>query len=337
MGLEVFSENDSRLWDEAVDSSPFGTIYHSWKWLNLVEKHCNCQLYPLAYFDARDRRPFGLIPLFLMKKFGIKMVFSPPPGSAINLGPMIIDKEYRQHKFELTYLDFQAAVDKFIRDLGASYTYMLTSPDILDMRPFIWAKYQVTPYYTYKIDLSTGKDNIWKKLSSSLKLNIKNASRRGIKIIESQNTEDVRELHSSLKQRYAQQYLNLPLKLEYLEDLFNEFKPSAIKLYLALFEGKVVGSQFCLQYKDTSISWCGGSRTQTNQIEANELLMWFTIEKAIQDGFKWFEIEGANTRHLCDAKSRYCPEISMYFKMKKAGFIGSLAEKAYYLMQKKYL
>ena len=204
------------------------------------------------------------------------------------------------------------------------------------MRPFIWAKYQVTPFYTYKIDLKEGRENIWKKLSSSLKLNIKNASRRGVRIVETQDTENVRELYFSLKQRYSQKGLNLPLKLEYLKDLFDEFKPSALKLYLAFYEDKVMGSQFCIQYKDTSISWCGGSRSESNQIEANELLTWFTIEKAIQDGFRWFEIEGANTRHLCDAKSRYCPSDALYFRMRKANMIGSLAEKAYFLMQKKY-
>ena len=101
MGLEIFNENDAKLWDDIVSSAPHGTLYHSWKWLKLIEKHCQCKLFPLVFFDARDRQPFGILPVFLMKKLGLKMVFSPPPGSAVNLGPVLADKGYRQHKTEL--------------------------------------------------------------------------------------------------------------------------------------------------------------------------------------------------------------------------------------------
>ena len=141
-----------------LTSSVNGTLYHTWDWLKIVERHFSARLFPLVYFDADDDKPFGVIPLFHMKKFGLKMVFSPPPGSAITLGPVFLDKTYKQHKLELTYLDFQRTIEQFISRIGSSYTYILTSDGLLDMRPFAWDRYTVTPCYTYKIDLSEGEE-----------------------------------------------------------------------------------------------------------------------------------------------------------------------------------
>jgi lipid II:glycine glycyltransferase (peptidoglycan interpeptide bridge formation enzyme) len=141
-------------------------------------------------------------------------------------------------------------------------------------------------------------------------------------------------VYSALSERYAQQKIRLPLKAQYLRDLYQSFGQTGLRTFLALYDGKVVGSIICVAYKDTFVSWQGGSRPGDNGFESNELLFWHTIEKAIQEGFKWFEIEGANSQHLCDFKSRFNPSISPYFMVRRADLIGQLAEKAYFTIFK---
>jgi len=327
--IEIMGQTDAKRWNSIIDSSLNGTLYHRWEWLKVIEKNSNSKLYPLVFFDAEDNRPFGAIPIFYMKKLGMKMIFSPPPGSSVTLGPVIINKGYKQHKFELSYLDFQNDIEDFFRKFRADYINIITSPGLQDIRPFSWANYEVSPLYTYKIGLKQGENSVWSNLSQSLKTNIKKAPQRGISVIESPDLKAVEYVHNLLVQRYAQQNRGVAMKLDYLKDLFNTFGKDNLKVYLANYDSKVIGGQLCVIYKDTTVSWCGGNRAESNNLESNELLMWHTIQKAITNGSNWFEIEGANTRHLCDAKSRYCPELSIYFKLKKANIFGNLAEKAY--------
>jgi hypothetical protein len=333
MGLEIMNASDAQKWDEAVMSSPNGTLYHSWSWLKIAERHSGCKLFPLAFYYSGDEEPFGLLPLFYKEKMGIKMMFSPPPGSAVTLGPVLLIKDYKQHKSELAYIDFQSSVDRFIRRLGANYTLIVTSPGLLDIRPFSWAKYEVSPVYTYRIDLKPGLNAVWENLSKSLRTNIRNASKRGITVAESSGTEAVETLFNSVKQRYTRQHLKLPLEADYLKELFNKLGES-LKLYLAMYNHEAVGASSCVVYRDTVTSWVGGARAESNNIEANELLTWCTIEKAIRGGYRWFEIEGGNTRHLCDSKSRYCPSVEIYFQIKKADLFGRLAENMYLIMKR---
>jgi len=77
----------------------------------------------------------------------------------------------------------------------------------------------------------------------------------------------------------------------------------------------------------------GGARDKSQDIEAGRILDWEIITQAIKDGYKWFEDFGANTRHLCDSKSKYSPMPSLYFLIQKSDILGSCAEKIYKLMK----
>ena len=120
-----------------------------------------------------------------------------------------------------------------------------------------------------------------------------------------------------------------------MQELFNRYKQSNLKLYLAMYQEKPVGALLCALYKDTVSAWVGGIRSESNAIESNELLHWEVLKEALVHNFKWFEIIGANTRHLCDFKAKFNPRLSIMFQVKKMDLLGSTAERAYTLMQKR--
>ncbi len=335
MAIEILTAADSQRWNAIVDSSINGTLYHSWEWLKIVEKHSGCKLFPLVFFDTADNKPFGAFPLFYMRKLGIKMIFSPPPGNSITLGPVLLSKGYKQHKFELAYLDFQAAIDEFIRKLGANFTYFISSPGLQDIRPFIWAHYDVRPLYTYKIDLSQGEEAVWKSLSDNPRKNINKAKKNAIRVVAGDKIEDVEEVYNSLKKRYADQQLNMFLKKDYLQDLFRQFKGSSLCVYLAYNGEKVICSTLYARHKDTVTALIGDARNEADDLGSLALIRWEAILQAMKDGYRYFELAGANTRNICNAKAMYCPTPVIYFEAKKADLWGSLAEKAYLAMQKK--
>jgi hypothetical protein len=338
MSLEVLGPSDSKLWDEIVYASSNGTLFHTWNWLKIVETNSSGKLFPLVFFD-KDRRPFAAIPLFLAVKWGLRMIFSPPPGTSITLGPIFLDKGYKQNKFESVYLDFQRKLDDFIKKLHANYINIITSPGLLDMRPFSWDKYRVIPSYTYKIDLQPGEKKIWGNLSSSLRSDINKTRYLGVEVIEADvdKNSSVDYVFTSLSERYREQGLNIPLKKKYLQNIISKFGDSQIQIFLAKYQERIVGAQITSTYKDTVTGWVGATRAESNDLEINGIIFWEIIIRSIKGGFKWLENMGANTPRLCPYKSKFCPSVAIYFEIKKNDLIGFLAEKAYLHLKKKFL
>ena len=333
MRLEIFDDTKSQIWNSLVDRSPNGTPFHTWEWLKIIENHYQCQLLPLVFFDADDDKPFGMVPLFSRKKLGLKMVFSPPPGAIVTLGPILIDKSYKQHKFELAYLDFQAQIDSYIKELGANYTNITTSPGLTDIRPFTWSGYRISPSYTYKTDLRQGEKVLWNNISRHLRQSINRTQARGINIVQKdlENKKEIDYVYESLFHRYSEQHLKLALKKSYLENILQQFGSSYARVYLAYYDGNCVGWQILIIYKDTVYGWLGAVRSEANTLEINGLAWWKIIAQAANSGYKWLIDMGANTPNICSYKSKFNPEVDLCFEMKRADLWGTLAEKAYYL------
>ena len=110
MDIKIANESDSKKWDSIVENSPHGTIFHTWKWLKIVEKHTKTGLYPLI--GLKGEAPVGIFPLYYKKQL-IKIVFSPPPKALLlYLGPIIVNYDkLKQSKVESTYIKFQKKVN----------------------------------------------------------------------------------------------------------------------------------------------------------------------------------------------------------------------------------
>ena len=130
-----------------------------------------------------------------------------------------------------------------------------------------------------------------------------------MQVIESQNnrSEDIDYIYDSLNERYQSQNINMSFPKEYLKDILQTFGNSSLFVLLAVFQGKTIGGTIFCKYKDTISAWVGEVRPETNNLEVNGNIYQTVIHTAIQKGYKWFEIMGANTRHLCTAKARYNP------------------------------
>ena len=182
MEIEVKTaiESDSDEWNRIVENSPHGTIFHTWKWLKIVEKYTRTKLYPLIALQGSNI--FGIFPFFYKKKF-FNSLFSPPPHAAVPyLGPVLRDYEkMAQHRKESRSVEFQTSIDEFISShIKPSYMMVMPSPFLIDYRPFKWAGYQTSERYSYSIDLCGGLDNVLKKIKKETRKNINKAERMGV-------------------------------------------------------------------------------------------------------------------------------------------------------------
>jgi len=309
--------SDEREWKKLEGNPQHGTIFHTWEWLKIVEKHVNMRLYPII--GMRGSNIIGIYPLFLHRNFILRAVFSPPPWVAVPyLGPVILEYEkLKQDKRESVFIAFQRKVDEFIREeMKAHYSFIKTAPGILDARPLKWNGYIVEPIYNYVIDLRKGADSVFKNFKKKLRQNIKRAKRRGISVEEG-SREELEWIYETIVTRYEEQNRKISLSKGYLIDLFNTFHPHNMKIFVAKYNGELIGGMIDFYYKNKVTSWLGNVKSNVGGMSPNELLQWEAIKHAIKCGMEYYEEIGANTERLCHYKSKYNPSLSICFSAKK--------------------
>ena len=220
MAIELYECREKGDWDALVEQSLNNTLFHSWEWLKIMEKHSGARMHALvARLGSND---VGLLPVFSKKSRGFRFLFSPPPKSGLlYLGPLFIryDKVLKLQTIEKTMLSFNDALNTYLKGaFKPNYIRLATTPGYGDSRPLTWNDYTVTPEYTYVLDLSGGEDAVFKNFQKQVRVDIKKTVREGVTVREGGKNE-IKLIHESLSDRLIQQGEQTNKSLEYLLDL----------------------------------------------------------------------------------------------------------------------
>ncbi|MCK5643435.1 MAG: GNAT family N-acetyltransferase [Gammaproteobacteria bacterium] len=326
--VRVAKESDLELWDEVVNKSPHGTIFHQIEWLQIVETHTKSKLYPLIVYKGSEI--VGIFPIFLQKKAFLKLVFSPPPKCAIPyLGPILVNyDDLKQNNKEKLLNEFIKQVDNFIfTEIRPNYVSFSLSYQLLDARFFKWNGYQIVPEYTYVLDLSKGTDNLWMQMSRHLRNEIKKASKVNI-FVECGAKEDIFFVYNMVVERYREQNMQFPITKEYLCNIVNNFSEN-VKVVKVSDHNQIIGGIILINYKDVSLMWSGRYKTNYGNIAVNDYLQWECMRWLIKNNFGYFDLVGANTQRLIEYKAKYNPTLKTHFTVKKTKGLVTFVEYIY--------
>jgi len=317
--IELKLANSAKEWNKLVEKSSYGTIFHRWEWLKIVEKHTKSKLYPVIGY--KNETPVGIYPFYYQKKKLVKFIFSPPPKSLLMyMGPAVIDSNnfLKQDKRELRLIELHKATYEFMKSLGYDYIRIRTSPGLIDARPFLWTGFCVEPLYTYVINLDRSIKHIWENLNKELRRNINKAKKSGV-IIEEGSREELYLLDELLKKRFIEQGVSLKYRdyKRYLGDLYNEFYPQSLRIFVAKYDGEIVTGQIITCYKDKISLWAGSPKTNLLRGTPTELLQWEIIRWAHENGFKYCEIMAGDDPRLRHFKAKFNPELVVWFSATK--------------------
>lgn len=328
MEVREYDACDREMWDRLVDDEPSAGIFHRWDWLKLAEKHSRSCLHALVCMQGKE--PVALVPLFYYRRGPFRTVFSPPPGLAIpGLGPLLLGQSAtKAHKLEDRYWEAMVAVDRLIQRMKPHYVSISATPALADVRPFSWLGYDVSPAYTYSINLDKGEDGAWLQFHKKLRSDISRTEAKGLTVKEG-TFEDLDCLYDSLKERYGNQGMSLPLSREYLIDVWRQFSAGHVMMLVPEFKGEAFGSSLFISYHGVTSHWMGGAKNNRPGLAVNDVVLWQAIKRAAQRGNRSFELTGANTQRLCEFKSKYSPGLRVYFRAKRTTHLGRIAERLY--------
>ena len=313
---------DKEIWDKFVDQSNDGLLFHKWDFLKIMEKYTNSKL--LSYGIYNGDALICIFPLFFKRYKGLKMIFSPPPSTGVNRLGFIMSQGFttlNQNKKE-NYLNIVAEeFDQEIKKLSPNYVHIILIPNFLDVRSFRSNNYSTDALFTYAFDLNKSLDEIWNGFSKGTRGNIKKTDTLGLKLLKS---EDISAFYGLMSNRYNDKCLNFSLRKNYIEELFKTY-PDNLELYcLYDKDDNIVGGSINCKYKDTLWLWIGGMKTQKTSY-TNECLIWELIKMAKNAGYKRVDW-GGGSQTVSQFKSRFNPNLGIYFTIRKKDNFGKFAE-----------
>jgi hypothetical protein len=318
LSLRFAGVNDIKEWDTVVHTSINGTIFHTWSWLTIVEKHTKTTLYPVMAYKGTEL--VAIFPFFVRNHAFFKLAFSPPPGAyLLYLGPLFPGYEYlKQDKKEGIYFELLKEIDTLIfKKLGCSFSRISSSPRLIDSRAFYWQNYSVSPYYTYRIPLSEGVDHVQAQFDRKLRGDIKKAIREGV-TVKMGERKDLAIIHQSISQRFLDQGFTPKNHLPYLLDLYDAFSPENLKIFLAEYKEQIIGGMIALKYKDIAFLWVGVPKSKIPGISPNDLVQWEGIQWACKNGCSYYEeMDSGDDSRLTSYKAKYNPNLEIWFSATK--------------------
>jgi len=332
--VQELSENNPKIWDDLVQNSDQGTVFHQFEWLKIMEKYTNTKLILLTATHTDEI--FAGIPLFLQKGFAglVDRILSPPyPTMVQYLGPVFIGYDcWKESKREFRLRRFQEKLDEYLSlTINPHSISIITPPNMLDIRSFMHAGYYAMPRFTYVADVSN-LENVWKGFEKDLRQDIARAEKRGLKVEEA-NLSGFNLVTNLLSNRLREKGEKLDVSSEYLLNVYNKFYPQNLRALVCKHEQEEVGGIVFVLYKNKVSMWLAAATKSLKGVSPSDLLYWETIKWANKNGFRYCEIISAESQN--EYKSKYNFDLIPYYFVKKMRGVYGLLANTYNIIRKR--
>jgi CelD/BcsL family acetyltransferase involved in cellulose biosynthesis len=307
---------DKKRWDQFVETSPQGLLFHKWDFLKTVERHSKYQFLPYCVYSGDQ--PVCIFPFFIGRgPLRMTHMLSPAWNAQIPyLGPAFDPSvQARRASAKDTILD--QVTDELCREIdkiAPNFVSITTAPNSLDVRFFIWRKYREHLNFTCTIDLERSLDEIWASTSKSCRRDIRKLSAYSPEI---QQTNDFSPLLDIWRKRFSELAMQVPLLSDsYLKELVATF-PQDVTVYNLIIDGRLAAAgSCCVMQKQLYCAWIGGVNARKG-LSGVDYLTWEIIQQAKSQGFKKLDL-GQTDARLSRFKSKFDPVIEPFWTLEKA-------------------
>lgn len=326
MSVYVTEADDAlERWDEHVSRSRQGSVFHQLSAARVLAKHTDTKCHHLVGYDGDEL--VGLFPLFETRIGAINAVFSPPPDLRIPFaGPVLLyNDRVKQRKAELRHRQFiEACLDWIDVETSPRYIHFRTGTRYPDLRTFQWNGFEVTPEYTYVVDLSVDDETLLSSFSSDARNNIRTEDATTVE----GGVDALKWIIERVRDRYAAQDIPYHVNSEFVEDLYKTLPPGQVRPYITTHGGKRAGGIVTLEYGDTVQRWQGGTRPDVD-VPVNDLLDWRIMQDARERDRMRYDLVGASTPRLNEYKAKFDPDVKTYHRIERSNKAFELAVSAY--------
>lgn len=303
-------------WNDHVERSPMGTLFHRWEVLDLVAGHTDAELHRLV--GSKGDEVIGLFPLFEVRKGPFSVLLSPPPGMAIpNLGPILANYEkVKQHSFEHMHDGFvEGALEWAETAVGPKFVRFETVPEYEDARPYVWRDFDVRPRYTYHLPIGETRTEILQRFKRSRRKDILRHVDADYEVFES-DQEGIEFVLEKIAERYEAQGKTFGVDVDYVLAMYERLPDGVVRPYVAAVDGEWKTGVVTLEYDDV-VQWWFGAGKPDSDLPLTDLVHLRILLNASERGVETCDLVGANTERITNFKSKYNPDLVSYYAVER--------------------
>ena len=266
-GVRPYTEDRSPAWEAYVDAHPGGTIFHSTRWKQAVERTFGHQAVYLC--AERAGRLAGVLPLFLVSTLKGRALVSVPYGvyGGILADDAGLERELLHAAEDLAGRHRVKYVELRCRDANG---LGLPENDL---------------YVTFERDLPARPEDCLGLIPRKSRASVRNGrSKFGVRSEFSRDFTHLYELYALNVRRLGSPTFPFRFLLE-LERAFGD----ALQVMNTLFEDRVVSSVLSFYYKWTVIPYYSGSDDAYFFTNSSNVMYCDLMEAGVRRGFKRFD------------------------------------------------
>lgn len=256
----------------------------------------------------------GCFIYYQFKKMNFKCIITPPFSPNVDL--FFVNPSESIVGSNSFHKDLLNTVADYFDGLNVSYINLNLPDKIIDTQPFIWKHYLSRNRYSYLIDLSKTKDQLWDSLATEKRKSVNKALKDGLEIKEVVNPELVYSLVcKSLERNELTKNRNIIRNI-----LFSFATPQNSMAFVAYHHGLPLGATFCVISANKAIYLFGGFDSENKHHGAGVSCMWHSIMKAKELGLEMFDFEGSMNPAIERYYREFGGNLTPYFNVQKVSF-----------------
>ncbi len=313
----VLERENYSEWDDLVDKSPHGTIFHYSWWLQTTASEFNI----LVVRNERGALVAGL-PVPFQRRPGLRLMHA--PILTPYLGPVfdlsnednICDKLYFMRSHGELLAQNVKAFDSFRYVAGAC------APDL---QGFLWAGFRVHLAFTFRFPATHSPDQITAGMTRTHLQKLKKAMRLNLSVTRDEGLEDLIYLNSKT---FEKQHLKPMCSPGFLKRLWcAAHSQEKAHLYVArTSDNKPAAALLTVHDKRTTYQIVSGVNPELRDVPAAYLVLWTALQDAIRAG-RDFDFEGSSIRGVESFYRRWGANAMPIWRIEKSGsWRGSLLQ-----------
>ncbi|WP_338729828.1 GNAT family N-acetyltransferase [Haladaptatus sp. DJG-WS-42] len=328
---------DLSEWEAALPAAGF-EVFHTPEALRVIDDHTAAEMQLFGGFNGQE--PVALLPTFVKDRSVGRTIMSPPPAMGIpHLGPVLMPNSPKRRKHEQLNQQFTEGVLEAL-DANSPRTLlrMVCSPSYHDPRPYRWDDFRVSSDFTYHLTVGDGPlDAVMSSFSRSLRTEIRRLDDLDL-TFSVEGIESAKIIYDDQVARYAEQGETFTLSWEYVRDLLLSLGDRC-RVYVARDgTGAYLNGIITLYSNDTVYYWLGGMRASYENVSVNTLLHWAILKDVAEDpalsAITTYDMVGANTKRLCDYKSKFGAHLVPYYVVETNNPLMDVAKTAYNVVKR---
>lgn len=306
--------NEFGTWDDFVESSPQGTLFHTSFWKRVIDPaNAPAKLELVGCYDERHLVA-GCV-FLLRERYGHATAVTPllTPYAGFILEPPLGEKISDQVSRAGSHL---AALAEWLAE-KCPYQNLVNPPHLDDTRPLQEAGYRLTPRFTYHINLKLPAEEIWQGFDGSVRRQIRKAERAGFEISDELDADEAFEMFRGV---FARRGEGCPVTKAMFASVAADDKLRDFRLvYGAREAGRLVSFIVLLRHNRTVYYSLAATHPDHLSSGVSSLLIWEVIKAHACDAWNVFDFVGANIPSIARFKEGFNPRLQTHYQTEFCG------------------